>query len=96
MGEGNREEKNVHFQIYKNGSKSWHFVVQKKRKKNDYSVGGKSRKEVKVTGNFFFLFVSLFVFALSNFFTQEKIQIPVFNLSSGLSLTTFPKEKLFV
>ena len=77
------------------------ILLSRKKEKNDYSVGGKSRKEVKVTGSFFFfppLFVVLFVFGLSIFFffTQEKIQIPVFNMSAWLSLTTFPKEKLFV
>lgn len=73
---------------------------KKEKKKKDYSVGGKSRKEVKVTGSFFYFFFLVccsFCFWPEYFFiTQEKIQIPVFNMSAGLSLTTFPKEKLFV
>lgn len=77
------------------------ILLSRKKEKNDYSVGGKSRKEVKVTGSFFFFFFPLVCCSFCFwpeyfFFTQEKIQIPVFNMSAWLSLTTFAKEKLFV
>lgn len=49
---------------------------KKEKKKKDYSVGGKSRKEVKVTGSFFYfffsLFVVLFVFGLSIFLLLKR------------------------
>lgn len=51
------------------------ILLSRKKEKNDYSVGGKSRKEVKVTGSFFFfspLFVVLFVFGLNIFFLLKR------------------------